>query len=385
MHNPLSDWNLSLRNPRRIAGGFTAFAVLATAVSAASWTGSKDLEAARRVVAQTHGDLSERGLNALTSTMTAGDVMIAERRDPFVRQTPWGAAPGWSNLSLTGRPDLGFDPNSPAEALRLNALIPSLPQAAGAVSPFRIAAGGSGRARAEHCLAQAVYYEAAKEPRAGQEAVAQVVLNRVRDPNFPNSVCGVVFQGSAKGACQFTFTCDGSLARPPAQWAWKQADSVAEQALDGFVSAQVGAATHYHADYVAPWWSPTLVKLGQIGRHIFYRWRGEAGQPSALVQAYAGREPLIDEAHYRVARIRSMPVPALAALKAQTRTVVTSEGVTRVSAVIGGPMAGRRRPSSEEVARINAALSRFDAAPAGSTSAAPAPAVAGQPASPTPD
>ena len=150
--------------------------------------------------------------------------------------------------------------------------------------------------RALDCLTAAVHYEAANEPAVGQAAVAQVVLNRVRHPAYPGTVCGVVFQGSERETgCQFTFTCDGSLARPPRPEAWARARAVASAALNGLVIPNVGMATHYHADYVAPIWATNLVKLGQIGVHIFYRWTGTWGLPGAFTVAHPGTEPLLPD------------------------------------------------------------------------------------------
>ena len=148
------------------------------------------------------------------------------------------------------------------------------------------------REQAVNCLAAAVYYEAGTEPPAGQRAVAQVVLNRLRDPKFPASVCGVVFQGARRHTgCQFSFVCDGSFRRrPPGAEQLAHARSVAEQALTGRVAAEVGTATHYHASYVHPSWERRLVKVNRIGAHIFYRRPGEAGAPSALTQRYTGGE-----------------------------------------------------------------------------------------------
>jgi spore germination cell wall hydrolase CwlJ-like protein len=148
--------------------------------------------------------------------------------------------------------------------------------------------------RALLCLTQAVYYEAGFEPLEGRRAVAQVVLNRMRHPAFPKSICGVVYQGSGTGTCQFTFVCDGALYRRPAADAWRQAEQVARAALSGYVETSVGEATHYHADYVAPRWAPLLAKVAEIGQHIFYRWPGGWGQPAAFSGHYIGepRDPL---------------------------------------------------------------------------------------------
>jgi hypothetical protein len=142
--------------------------------------------------------------------------------------------------------------------------------------------------RALLCMTQAVYYEAGYEPLQGRRAVAQVVLNRMRHPAFPKSICGVVYQGAREPVCQFSFVCDGSLYRRPALGAWKEAERVAAAALDGFVERSVGAATHYHADYVAPYWAPRLAKLAQVGAHIFYRWPGAWGSTAAFTGRYIG-------------------------------------------------------------------------------------------------
>jgi hypothetical protein len=101
----------------------------------------------------------------------------------------------------------------------------------------------------------------------------------------------VVYQGAERPTgCQFSFTCDGSLARAPMRDYWNRARRIADEALKGHVAASVGNATHYHADYVAPYWAPTLTKNAVIGAHIFYRWRGNWGQPDAFAQKWAKRE-----------------------------------------------------------------------------------------------
>lgn len=163
----------------------------------------------------------------------------------------------------------------------------------GSVAPFILRTSDiSDREQAAACLTEAIYYEAAFEPLAGQRAVAQVVINRVRDPNFPKTVCGVVYQGwERKTGCQFTFVCDGSLRRrPPSAEQLGRLRGVAEQALNGYVAVEVGTATHYHTDWVSPYWAPTLDRVAQVGDHIFYKWKGHAGEPAALKVAYAGGE-----------------------------------------------------------------------------------------------
>jgi hypothetical protein len=156
-------------------------------------------------------------------------------------------------------------------------------------SAFRLTGAGPDRTRAEECLTAAIYYEAANEPTAGQEAVAQVILNRMRHPSYPKSVCGVVYQGSERRTgCQFTFTCDGSLNRRPSTSGWARAGVVARRALSGHVAAEVSAATHYHTRWISPYWSPSLIRLGEVGAHVFYRMPGSAAE-----RPYGGGETLV--------------------------------------------------------------------------------------------
>ncbi|UVI38599.1 cell wall hydrolase [Qipengyuania spongiae] len=168
------------------------------------------------------------------------------------------------------------------------------PEKTGLAAPaFQSAGSGLDKARALQCLSMAVYYEAASESYEGQRAVAQVVLNRVAHPAYPASVCGVVFQGSERSTgCQFTFTCDGSLARTPSRRSWAVAQSVALSALAGDVFTPVGTATHYHTHAVHPYWAPSLDFIGSIGAHRFYRWKGRAGLADAFSISYRGDEPL---------------------------------------------------------------------------------------------
>ncbi len=147
-------------------------------------------------------------------------------------------------------------------------------------------------ARATECLTAAVYYEARSEAVDGQRAVAQVVLNRVRDRAFPHSVCGVVYQGSnRRTGCQFSFTCDGSMAYRRDPSSWERARAVAEAALAGSVYAPVGAATFYHTSAILPWWASSLARIGSVGAHIFYRWRGAMEGALSFRASYVGVEP----------------------------------------------------------------------------------------------
>jgi hypothetical protein len=252
--------------------------------------------------------------------------------------------------------------------------------------------GGEDRTRALHCLTQAVYYEAAREGEKGQAAVAQVVLNRVRHPAYPKSICGVVYQGAARSTgCQFTFTCDGSLRWAPEASYWKQAKAVAERALAGYVDKQVGSATHYHAQYVAPYWAPTLVKMTQVGQHIFYRWTGPWGEPPAFTGRYAGGEAYLSPAILGGLDARTqggLLSPELQGIPAERNVTIAVAGEVRTykvadasaadgfkTRVLGAIYPTRRAPTADEVKKINDSLAaleqRMDAAPAASNSAAP--------------
>jgi len=308
----------------------------------------------RNVLAATRGDLSEASLRRMAGRMDPAAAALAARHDPSAKPEPWGLTPGWETLDIRRKPTLEFEVVDAAEAQRLNASIPMISGLLRRAQPFVLPRSAPEYSRALRCLTQAIYYEAALEPTEGQEAVAQVVLNRMRDPNFPNTVCGVIYQGAERvTGCQFSFTCDGSLARAPARWAWTRAQKVAERALAGHVAAPVGTATHYHADYVLPYWSPSLGKITQIGAHIFYRWRGAAGETAAFVQRYAGREPAIDEARFARPRIA---IGKAALLEANATTTMSDSGDMRVVATLGG----RRMPTKDEVAAINERLRAFE-------------------------
>lgn len=180
-------------------------------------------------------------------------------------------------------------------------------------APFSLrAASPLDRARALECLTAAIYYEAASESDDGQRAVAQVVLNRVRHPAFPASVCGVIYQGAGRASgCQFSYACDGSMARVPSPGGWARAARIAAAALHGYVFRPVGLATHYHTYAVTPAWNRTLVMTDAIGAHFFHRWKGYWGTAAAFHQRYAGREPMPGPA--------PRPAPATAPLLALAR------------------------------------------------------------------
>ena len=221
--------------------------------------------------------------NQATSQLTSGTGSATEGR---------ATLPGSAAQPLNLPPPDLLRPLSPEEAAKENAERPFVKRPDTPAAKFVLKAGEEDRERALNCLTQAVYYEAAGEGSDGERAVAQVVLNRMHHPGYPASVCGVVYQGSERGTgCQFTFTCDGSLLRTPAPALWARARKIAEESLAGKVFAAIGHATHYHADYVLPYWADSLDKTVQIGRHIFYRLRSSLGDRNAFVQRYAGTEP----------------------------------------------------------------------------------------------
>ncbi|MFT4076727.1 MAG: cell wall hydrolase [Asticcacaulis sp.] len=129
------------------------------------------------------------------------------------------------------------------------------------------------------CLTQAVYYEARGEGDDGMRAVAQVILNRVRHPAYPKTICGVVYQGAyQRTSCQFSFVCNGAMGAPVESWAWRRAKKVADAALNGYVMTSVGTSTSFHTTGVQPGWGSTMERVAQVGSHIFYQFRGRGSR-----------------------------------------------------------------------------------------------------------
>ena len=181
-------------------------------------------------------------------------------------------------------------PVTVADAKAQNAEIPLITKGFVAARPFIYAGSGDGRARARDCLAAAMLYEAGDDAK-GQQAVGQVVINRARHPAFPKSICGVVFQGSERTTgCQFTFTCDGALSRRYSDAAWARAQANAEMMLSGTTYPKVGLATHYHTDWVRPYWSDSLEKIAIVDTHLFFRWPGFWGTSGAFRGLVSGND-----------------------------------------------------------------------------------------------
>ena len=359
----------------------------------------------------------ERGLSALTrgygevafrrltADMDPAMMALAKRHDGVASKDYWGRVPGWESYNLARLPVLGVGAMTEDEARLVNALQKVSSEPPPPARPFILKASVEDRAAAIKCLTQAIYYEAAVEPVEGQRAVAQTVLNRVRHPGYPKSVCGVVYQGALRQTgCQFSFTCDGSLARVPNALIWSRAERLAIEALGGHVETSVGTATHYHADYVSPYWAPTLYKIAQIGRHIFYRWTGPWGLPPAFNGKYAGGEANLTAAVLQGldSRIQGAGLTpdsisdSANLINTATRTVVLSvDGVDQTYTMAAPPAPGqetlhtpgvltpaRRPPTAEEIRDINAKLKALEEDPDAPISTAPA--VKAEPGTPQP-
>lgn len=202
--------------------------------------------------------------------------------------TPLSALPGLPGEAPVLDVRSAIDPD---DARTRNAADPFFAGKVQPAPPFRLTTMGADFDRARECLALAAMAEAGPTDE-GQRAVMQVILNRVRHPAFAKTVCGVVFEGAERHTgCQFSFTCDGSLARQYGKASWDAARARATAMLRGQVYAKVGNATHYHTDWVYPYWSPQLVKLTQVETHLFFRWPGFWGTPAAMRAPYRGGEP----------------------------------------------------------------------------------------------
>ncbi|RAK51418.1 cell wall hydrolase [Phenylobacterium deserti] len=370
-----------------------ALAAAGAGLALAGCAGEEGVELTSRERRLVAGGISDAALQQIANQLDPSARQLAERHDPWLRRKDfWGRPTGWETFDTREIPDIGLGYLDGPDAVEVNALKPFAPLPIRPMRPFVLKAAAGDRDRALRCLAQAVYYEAAREPLKGQEAVAQVVLNRVRHPAYPKSICGVVYQGSLRATgCQFTFTCDGSLAWAPEPALWNRAMSVARRALGGYVAKEVGPATHYHATYVAPYWAPTLVKMTQVGAHIFYRWTGPWGEPPAFTGRYTGREADLTPQLLAGLDARTqggLLAPEAQGLPAGKKVTLSVAGEVKTYAVadpnapdgqrtrvMGTLQPSRRQPTPEEIKRINeslAAMEKGDAAPAASPAKAEA-------------
>jgi hypothetical protein len=225
---------------------------------------ASDYGRSERIAETAGGGFSEASLQQQAAGLAPGVLRVAQAHDPLVGDG--------RRLDGTLSADRGRD--------------------------FGFATPATGRfldsARELNCLTQAVYFEARGETPRGQAAVAQVVLNRVHSPAFPKTVCGVVFQGAASHDCQFSFVCDGSMRRSHEAGAWDRARIIASRALSGVVLADVGSATHFHTTGVSPAWGPQMLRVAQVGLHVFYRFNphAPAARPASEERAVFASIPM---------------------------------------------------------------------------------------------
>ncbi len=307
---------------------------------------------AERIEGATAAGFTEEALAAAAGGLDESALSIARRHDPYT--VAGGAQRDRQAELLTAR----------LEQLRAGQTAPGLRRVGltgpVAAEPFRLG-GALDASRDLECLTQAAYYEARGEGRDGMRAVAQVVLNRARHPAFPKTVCGVVFQGAGRRTgCQFSFTCDGSMRGGVNRAAWNRAREVASSALSGSVYAAVGNATHFHTTGVSPGWRHALVRVNQVGAHLFYRFGGRSGSRGSF--AYAARP--------------SAPVEAPRLIQA---SMDPTSAVRDAGAVAYNLLVGQESPSGAETAPASATPAvttppAAPAAPAAVTAAAPAPA-----------
>jgi len=209
-------------------------------------------------------------------------LVVSERRDPesALFQTAGYASPFNSDFQVDAfRPDpqdIAYRPSETALDFR-----------------YKGETQAEFEQRERHCLATAIYFEARGEPVKGQIAVSQVILNRVRSPKFPQTICGVVYQGQHRRGCQFSFTCDGRSDNPRDKGQWAHSQDLAKSFMAGeHWLPEVGYSTFYHANYVRPRWARRMNRIDKIGRHIFYKNRGEKPYTvEAALDAETAAEP----------------------------------------------------------------------------------------------
>lgn len=315
------------------------------------------------------GNFSDAAMLSASTRMDPGALAVAKRHDPYLfaavdrndRQSQMLAA------RLEGANAQALLPGQSGRSgpLMLRASFGNAFNLGGS-APFQLG-NALESSRELECLADAVYYEARGETPSGQAAVAQVVLNRVRHPAFPKSICGVVFQGAYnRTGCQFSFACDGSMRRARDTGAWARARKVAARALAGAGSSQVGSATHFHTINVSPGWGPRLLRVAQVGMHIFYRFgRGGASSlspsrlpsaddiaPSEIASLTADGRPPVVYAASAVGRLEPastsapgmggpigpVPEPASAPTASPAKTPAAAPALTPVKAASEKPM-----------------------------------------------
>jgi spore germination cell wall hydrolase CwlJ-like protein len=291
---------------------------------------------AERIEGATAAGFTEEALAAAAGGLDESALAIARRHDPYT--VAGGAQRDRQAELMTAR----------LEQLRASPANPALRQVSltgpVAAQPFRLG-GALDASRDLECLTQAAYYEARGEGRDGMRAVTQVVLNRVRHPAFPKSVCGVVFQGAARrSGCQFSFTCDGSMRGAVNRAAWNRAREVASSALSGGVFAPVGNATFFHTTAVSPGWRNAMVRVGQVGDHLFYRFGGRSGSRGSFTYTARPSGPaegprLIQASMDPTATVREAGAVAYNLLTAQDAPAETAPAAAPAPVVVDVPAA----------------------------------------------
>jgi len=197
------------------------------------------------------------------------------------------------------------------------------------------------------CLTEAVYFEARGESARGQAAVAQVVMNRVKHPAFPKSVCAVVFQGAGRSGCQFSFACDGSMKKRREALAWDRARAVATRALSGALRAEIGSATHFHTTAVSPAWAPQMLRVANVGTHVFYRFSPYRLRAAPTAPAAMDHAVLTSGAIAQTPELRLMPALVEKAVADSLQPVSTTPVST---APIATPPIPASKPAQPPVA-----------------------------------
>lgn len=339
---------------------------------------------AERLDSAASAGFTEEALAAAAGGLDASALSIARRHDPY---TVAGSAQRDRQAELLTARLETLRSNASSVGLRQISLTQgSLSASERGAQPFRMA-NAMDSSRELDCLTQAAYYEARGEGRDGMQAVTQVVLNRVRHSAFPMSVCGVVYQGAGRRTgCQFSFTCNGAMRGTVNRAAWDRARDVASKALSGAVFAPVGNATHFHTTAVAPSWRNSLVKVGQVGQHLFYRFGGRSGSRDAFTYQPRPSGPADGQPQLIQASLQSgqqsnlqgnneMAVPALSDTQsgqsqAHGLIPVRSEGPADTSTMTtaelrspGSTASAAKRPVSQPAGSVASGTASIEASP----------------------
>jgi spore germination cell wall hydrolase CwlJ-like protein len=232
-------------------------------------------ERARMRIAELRAGPDDPAKPVSTTQLAAADPIIVSHGEDQPRISVAALDPAMDSDAL--RAIAGLAPEAPFIPVPMQASDQLAYARANAPATGAYSAGAVMTADAKQlwCLSTAIYFEARGESYRGQVAVAQVVLNRVKDHRYPNTICGVVYQNQTRrNSCQFSFACDGIPERIDDQKSWAQAEEIAAKVTAGeLYLTEVADATHYHASYVRPAWAPRMTKVTQIGLHIFYKFK----------------------------------------------------------------------------------------------------------------